>query len=639
MSPADLGPENARHPQSPGAAKAPPGLALDSPPAEDARASTVTLVELIARLERDSSPRDENYFRGPINSLGRELHESGETVPEQLVAEEIAFSVHAHDRQDASSWGLYFGPLMSWTTATGEACDTPPLAMMTAGVLAHWRRRASESPRPVMRARYADLLWEMPKRLATAKPDAAMACIAIDAYLEAVEGRRYEHDISAVGKAKRSLDVAVSLNDTARIVRARDVLLALEAAVEDDESLGLWGICFDTFVEPPNRRVPLSSAHRDELVAALEARLGRFAALPAGKYHPVGAEAAAIRLATHYRRQGRQSDLARVLRTYGDKVKEMRGSASPLLVAHSFEQLYDQFRAFGLRHDADALNELMRVAGEESLKDMRRFSTTVEVKREEVDAYLAELLSGSVHQVLLRIAVHFIPKRGELESQMRELAAQAPLSYMIPLSIKDDSGRTVAHVGSIDSDLEGRLLSHISQIMQFEVPWLREGMASGLEQPVFSAADLLAFVTASPLFPTRRRPMIERGLSAYVSGDSMTAIHLLVPQVEQAVRELATLVGAPIYAQRRGGGLHARTLDDLLRDAMVGEALGDNVITYLRVLLTDARGWNVRNSVCHGLAPASLFAMPVADRVVHAALVLALVRKDDSVPSDGSASP
>jgi hypothetical protein len=165
--------------------------------------------------------------------------------------------------------------------------------------------------------------------------------------------------------------------------------------------------------------------------------------------------------------------------------------------------------------------------------------------------------------------------------------------------------------------------------MQFEVPWLREAMATGLERPAFTTADLQDFVAASPVFPARRSPMMERGLEAYIGGDSMTAIHLLVPQVEHAVRELATLVGAPIYAQRRGGGLHARTLDDLLRDELVGQALGENVITYLRILLTDARGWNVRNSVCHGLAPASLFAMPVADRVVHAALVLALIRKDD----------
>jgi len=49
---------------------------------------------------------------------------------------------------------------------------------------------------------------------------------------------------------------------------------------------------------------------------------------------------------------------------------------------------------------------------------------------------------------------------------------------------------------------------------------------------------------------------------------------------------------------------------------------------YLRILLTDARGWNVRNEVSHGLASFEMMSLAVADRVVHALLLLALVRDD-----------
>jgi hypothetical protein len=111
------------------------------------------------------------------------------------------------------------------------------------------------------------------------------------------------------------------------------------------------------------------------------------------------------------------------------------------------------------------------------------------------------------------------------------------------------------------------------------------------------------------------------------TGDSVAAIHLLVPQVEAALRQLALLIGAPIYAPRRGGGFHVRLLDDLLRDAKLVEVLSEDVTGYLRMLLTDARGWNVRNDVCHGLAPAGMLTPPVADRVMHALLVLATIRE------------
>lgn len=589
-----------------------------------------TLAELIARLESNSSPNDEDFFHEPISALSRALHARGEVVPQELMAEEIAFSVHAHDHQEASSWGLYFGPFMSWSTTSGELVDSPPLTVMTMDVLSYWQQRASESVHPVMRARYADLLWEMPKRLEGARPDAAMARVAIDAYLEAVEANMYEHEVSAVDKAKRALDIALSLSDGARIERARDVLIVLEDQVAEDESLGLWGFCFETLLEPPNRRVPVSDTIRSKIVSDLEARLSRLAIKPCDGYHPVGAEAAALRLAKYYRRRGQQADVVRVLRTYGEAAKRMRGTAPAMLVAHSLEQLYDQYTAFGLHDDADALNEALRVANEESLRDMKEISTAVEVPRDELDAYFAAMLAGSVQEVLGRLAGHFVPRRDELEAQMRDLAKKAPLSYMMARSIKDDDGRTVAHVGPLESDLEGQLLSHISQNMQLAVPWLREAVRRGFERSTLSAETLLEFVLACPLFPAKRSPMLELGLSAYFRDDSITAIHVLVPQIEQAIRQLAILVGAPIYGPRRGGGLHTRTLDDLLRDEAILSALGENIVTYFRVLLTDARGWNVRNSVCHGFAPVSFLSMPVADRVVHAILVLGLVRQQEA---------
>jgi hypothetical protein len=53
-------------------------------------------------------------------------------------------------------------------------------------------------------------------------------------------------------------------------------------------------------------------------------------------------------------------------------------------------------------------------------------------------------------------------------------------------------------------------------------------------------------------------------------------------------------------------------------------------VTYLRMLLTDPRGWNIRNTICHGLAPSSSVNMAVADRIVHAALLLSLLREERS---------
>ena len=69
-----------------------------------------------------------------------------------------------------------------------------------------------------------------------------------------------------------------------------------------------------------------------------------------------------------------------------------------------------------------------------------------------------------------------------------------------------------------------------------------------------------------------------------------------------------------------------KTFDELLRNKSVVAVFGEDTPLYMRVLFTDRRGVNLRNNVCHGMAPAGTFSLGTADRVVHALLILAQVR-------------
>ncbi|NEG62137.1 DUF4209 domain-containing protein [Pantoea agglomerans] len=75
------------------------------------------------------------------------------------------------------------------------------------------------------------------------------------------------------------------------------------------------------------------------------------------------------------------------------------------------------------------------------------------------------------------------------------------------------------------------------------------------------------------------------------------------------------------------GGLHLKTFDELLRDPIVENCFGINASFYLRILLTDQRGWNLRNDVCHGISPADSFNYMTADRLLHVILFLSLARE------------
>ncbi len=166
--------------------------------------------------------------------------------------------------------------------------------------------------------------------------------------------------------------------------------------------------------------------------------------------------------------------------------------------------------------------------------------------------------------------------------------------------------------------------------MSFETIFLRLVLERLQSKFNLSPKDISDFLFKSPLFETDRLPIITAGLQAFLERNHIVAAHLLIPQIEDALRNLVEMAGGAIYKPNRSGGLSLKTLDDILRDDVITNVLGENTAFYLRVLLTDQRGWNIRNTVCHGMAPAGYFTADMSDRILHALILLGHIRLGES---------
>ena len=78
--------------------------------------------------------------------------------------------------------------------------------------------------------------------------------------------------------------------------------------------------------------------------------------------------------------------------------------------------------------------------------------------------------------------------------------------------------------------------------------------------------------------------------------------------------------------------------DYFLRDERAERILEADATFYLRVLLTDQRGWNVRNDVAHGITPMEQFVAAPADRLFRALLLLGSLRPKPPEASEGGVS-
>ena len=229
---------------------------------------------------------------------------------------------------------------------------------------------------------------------------------------------------------------------------------------------------------------------------------------------------------------------------YGDAIIRMEGSAAATVCAHVLQTLYGQLLHFRLRADADALDDLISVAGIASTVEMKPITVERAIPRAEVEKFVEGVLMGNAREVLVRITLEFLPRRAQLVPALRHLQESAVLLAMMPKSITDSFGRTVAAVGPASTDPEERYIDHMSLHFGLSVSWLREIMRRGLDghtSPAADAAqtvataprcsrdDVLAHLFASPCFSSERRPLCEAAVDAYLRGDAVVAIHLLVP--------------------------------------------------------------------------------------------------------------
>src|SRR5258708_1605587 len=139
---------------------------------------------------------------------------------------------------------MYWQPLRSATDKAGKDHYFPDAADVDAEIIQQWTARAQMTRHPLLRARYADLAWEVTryrrKELAL-RPDVALARIAIDSYLDAVEGTLFVDDIYAWNYVERAIELAASIKDQARLQRAKAILFRFRAACESrDPRYAFW---------------------------------------------------------------------------------------------------------------------------------------------------------------------------------------------------------------------------------------------------------------------------------------------------------------------------------------------------------------------------------------------------------------
>ncbi len=562
-------------------------------------------------------------------SLSNERAKHGDLSEEDWKAYISEYSVFffGEGGDGESVWGTYFRPMVEFTQGQ-SVVRNPDITQLDTDTITHWQHRASEVKNPVMKARYADAAWDFAKPIANGQPDYKCALLAIDGYTDATDRHFYKWENEGVQWLVRALHLARSVGDTERVKKVVDAMFSFYQATLQPKLIGIWVFLFDNLY---GEKKLISDAQEAQIIADLEAMLAKLSVVGEPNYFdPFGAQAAAERLARHYKKQGDTANVERVLKTYGEAFRTLAAGANPMLAMAWLQPVIERYEQEGMKDEAEQLRLMQIEKGKNIDSDMKHYSVEAKTTKQDYDDLVKKLLvKNDLGATLGNIARYFIPSVDRAKKTVEELKTVAPLMSMMPITMVDNTGRALAKIGTDDDGSEGRIFQHLAQTMGFYQPFLSYVIETIATEFQPTADDILAVLYQSPLFLESRRSILRDGLSAYLSKDHLKGIHVLVPQIEEMLRTLLALMGIPPQKSvpRHPGITDVKNMNDALGDPRVQQVLTENVWMYLTVLYIDRRGMNLRNDLSHGLVPAEGFNQPIADRVLHSLLVLSLLRK------------
>ena len=579
-----------------------------------------SIEEVIAKFDKSETAFDEHAVRQEVVAARGDLVNPTDAESLGAWSEVLAFALSSNS-QNSSPWKTYFCPMASCTLGDGSPFYSPDITGTPAEVIQHWIGRAQNSKHPVLKARYADLAWDMSRAIANVNPNRDMARIAIDGYLASLTSSLQPDIHKEFEAAIRALDLAQMLRDTERIDAARKALLQLHRKTVE-KAQGLWWNAYDRLIDDKNAGI--TPLEKDELVADLEALAVRFSDVSDSKlFDPHAAQSAAERLISHYNKLSRRDEVARLNQVVGRSFEHAASLADSMLASAFLQTSVTAYRAARLPNESKRARVAMEEKISASQAQMQAFTFENTITKDDMEQFLATIVVKDIGSTFVRIASEFVPGRDKLEAEVAKLTESFPLMAMITQTFMAEK-HLAATVGSVKDDPFGRVIQQASRSMSLNDIWLMNALDRAIEVHDLTPHHFVSWAARTGLFSDLA--LLMEGVVAWFQHDFVKTIHVLIPQIETGLRAIVEKLGKPTTKAhpKIPGTSVAIGMGDILYTKEVTDALGPDITLHLLTLYADPRGFNLRNDMAHGLMSAEQMNGNVAAKQIHTLLVLGI---------------
>lgn len=282
------------------------------------------------------------------------------------------------------------------------------------------------------------------------------------------------------------------------------------------------------------------------------------------------------------------------------------------MVARKFWQ--DAIRAFrdrpALRSRIPELQKRLSVAGQKTLEEMKRHSIKLDLSEEAKSAQNAIANRSKDDAFFSFVFLVDLIDPDALRADAEKTIREHPLQALIDAEIFDAAGRKIGVRPSAMTDDPAQMEAAIVGFMEQHARFHRGPVVHGYLEPAMH--QLLAeheiddqlienLLGDSPLISDDRKSLFVQAFVAAFQWDFSTALHILIPQVENSLRLLLAQEGITPSNVDVEGVEEVWSYERILNQEILTNTIGPKMAYELKSLLVERIGPNMRNLLAHGL--------------------------------------
>lgn len=174
-------------------------------------------------------------------------------------------------------------------------------------------------------------------------------------------------------------------------------------------------------------------------------------------------------------------------------------------------------------------------------------------------------------------------------------------------------------IKSVIENTDDELYLENRTIHQLILPYLKISINSFQKKYKLFEEDWFELLGGEILYKGQEK-LLRAAIHYYISGEYIAMIHIVIPLIENGLRNILFECDRSIYEQNKHDAFENITMTRILSE--LKEYLDEDVIFHLNYVLNEKAGLNLRNNLTHGLMDESQFHQWNALTLFHVLMIL-----------------